>query len=176
MKRRAFNYLSIFFCLGVLFIALVTGCDWMAPRVVLEKGQPAPGFELADMDGNTWRLNDLRGKVVLINFWATWCPSCISEMPSLQNLILKKNNPGFVVLTIVFEDDPFRAYSYVKSNNYSFPVLKDPDGSTAEAYGLTGVPETFVVDKKGILRKKVIGPTTFDDQEVLTYLERLEKE
>jgi peroxiredoxin len=129
------------------------------------------------MDGNTWRLGDLRGKVVLINFWATWCPSCISEMPSLQNLIVKKmNDPSFVVLTIGFEDDPFKAYSYVKSNNYSFPVLKDPDSSAAKAYGLTGVPETFVVDKKGILRKKVIGPTTFDDPKVIAYIEKLKKE
>lgn len=158
-------------------MALVSGCDLMAPKIVLKEGQQAPVFELNDIDGNTWRLNDLRGKVVLINFWATWCPSCVSEMPSLQRLILKNvNNPGFVVLTIIFEDDPFRAYRFVKSYNYSFPVLKDPDGSVADAYGLTGVPETFVVDKKGILRKKVIGPTTFDDPKVLAYLERLEKE
>jgi peroxiredoxin len=164
----------ILIALAVMTAIFFSGCE---KKVVLKEGQQAPVFDLTDVDGNNWRLEDLGGSVVLINFWATWCSSCTSEMPSLQRLFHEtEEETGLVILTIIFKDDPYKAYAYVKSNNYGFPVLKDPDGLVAEAFGLTGVPETFVIGKNGILRKKVIGPATFDAPEVIAYLERLTRE
>jgi peroxiredoxin len=140
-------------------------------------GSPAPEFRLSDLDGNVWRLSDLRGSVVVVNFWATWCPPCREEMPSLQQLFQKTlDAPDVVILTVLFNDDPKNAYEYVKRNGYGFPVLRDPDGSVAAAYGLTGVPETFFIDRSGVLRNWVIGPMGFDSPQVMGYLAGLVEE
>lgn len=158
-------------------VVVLAGCKDGSERTIAVEGYAAPGFELKDVSGNTWNLSDMRGSVVLINFWASWCKSCKEEMPSLQRLYEKtKNDPGFHLVTILYKDDPMKAYAYMVKNNYGFPLLVDPAGSASVAYGLTGVPETFLVGKKGILRKKVIGPVDFDSPGVNAYLKRLVEE
>jgi cytochrome c biogenesis protein CcmG, thiol:disulfide interchange protein DsbE len=122
-------------------------------------GSPAPDAELIDINRNEIKLSDMRGSVVLVNFWATWCQSCVSEMPSIEALFGQMSgNMKFRLVTILFRDDEYRALSYMKGNGYNFPVFLNPDGSAARKFGITGVPETFIIDKKGILRDKVIGP------------------
>lgn len=137
-------------------------------------GNEAPDVQLADISGNSIRLSDMKGSVVFINFWATWCGSCIEEMPSIERLSrILSGNSQFRILTILYKDDLNRAISYLKENGYTFPVYLNTDESAARSFGITGVPETFILDKKGILRKKVIGPAPWDAPEFIQAFQNL---
>jgi peroxiredoxin len=143
-------------------------------KPVAGTGLPAPEFTLTDIAGKSWSLAGLKGKVVVINFWATWCPPCRSEMPSLSNFFNKTmDKDDIVVLTILYNDSPDAASAYFKENGFQMPILLDPSSRVAGDYGLTGVPETFVIDKKGILLQHVIGPTEFDTPSSFGYFESL---
>ncbi|MBF0344380.1 MAG: redoxin domain-containing protein [Nitrospirae bacterium] len=139
------------------------GGDKQPPHAV--EGLNAPAFTLTDDKGNTLTLDAIKGKVVLLNFWATWCGSCIEEIPSLQKLYNEqKGNPDFKVVTVLFRDSLKNANKFMKGSNYDFPVLQDADHKSARAYGLTGVPETFLIDKNGILVKRILGPVEWDSK------------
>jgi cytochrome c biogenesis protein CcmG/thiol:disulfide interchange protein DsbE len=126
-------------------------------------GSEAPDLQLIDISGKRLKLSDMKGSVVFINFWATWCGSCIEEMPSIERLSrFLSGNLQFRIVTILYKDDLNRAISYMKQNGYTFPVYLNPDESAARSFAITGVPETFILDKKGILREKVIGPAPWD--------------
>jgi peroxiredoxin len=177
MKCRLGNIRPIFYALAVSAVLMVSGCEKRAERVSLQEGQAAPSFQLRDVDGNLWSLSGLRGSVVLINFWASWCPPCKEEMPSLNKLFENTIEiEKITILTILFKDDPVQTTAYARGLNYTFPILKDLDSAAASAYGLTGVPETFIVDKNGVLRKKIIGPMGFDSPNVIGYLKQLAAE
>ncbi len=122
---------------------LMSGCQkrQQAPAV-RTVGKPAPDFTLEDMNGKTWHLADLKGKVVFVNFWATWCPPCRGEMPSLENLYQSMPADRFQMLTILSNDKPEEAAHFTKLIHFTAPVLLDPDHQGYRAYGLTGVPET----------------------------------
>lgn len=138
-------------------------------------GLPAPDIELTDaFYRNKLKLSDLKGTVIFVNFWATWCPPCIDELPSIQRLSKRfEGNADFKMVTILYNDDINRVNYYMKEMNYTFPVYIDSDGSAAEKFGITGVPETFIIDKKGTLRNKVIGPSEWDSQYVIELLSKL---
>ncbi len=139
-------------------------------------GTQAPDFALSDMGGKVWRLSELKGKVVLVTFWATWCDTCKEENPSLQRLITsEKNNANFVALSVLVDDSAQNATSYMKANNLNFNVLLD-DKKASVDYGITGVPETFVISKKGILSNKIIGPLNWDAPDVRAAIHRLTEE
>lgn len=140
----------------------------------LIEGGPAPDFELADLGGATWSLSGLRGSAVLINFWATWCPPCREEMSSLERLYESASGmPDFNVITILYEDDPLDAAAFLERNGYGLPSLVDPDGAVAASYGLTGVPESFLIDRNGVLRKKIIGPFSFDSPDAIRLYQKV---
>jgi thiol-disulfide isomerase/thioredoxin len=137
-------------------------------------GSEAPDLQVTDISENRRRLSDMKGSVVFINFWATWCESCIEEMPSIERLSgLLSGNSQFRIVTILYKDDLSRAISYMKQNGYTFPVYLNPDQSAARSFGITGVPETFILDKKGILRKNVIGPAPWDAPEFIQAFQNL---
>ena len=140
------------------------------PQVKAIKGQPSPNFMLTDIKGKDWQLSDLRGKVVFINFWATWCPPCLQELPSMEALNKSMADKPFQMLTILYNDRPEFGQSLVNKSGYNFPVLIDSDSSTAKEYGLTGVPETYIVDTQGILREKFIGPFEWNSPKALQIL------
>ena len=139
-----------------------------APEGGIAVGRPAPDFLVRDLEGRTYSLSALRGSVVFINFWASWCQPCKEEMPSLQALYNRfKGDPRFRLVTILYRDDYEKARALMKTGNFEFPVLLDPGGKSAAAYGVTGVPETYIVDKKGILREKVIGPADWNSPQAI---------
>lgn len=142
------------------FSLLITSCG-KAPKVA-KVGQVAPDFTLVDRQGKTWTLSELKGQVVFINFWATWCPPCVEEMPSMQRLYSLLPNDKFKMLAILNNDDPKRADLFAKKRNITIPILDDQANKIAPKYGLTGVPETYIVDKNGIIREKFIGPAPWD--------------
>lgn len=141
-------------------------------REVAAIGKPAPAFEYTDDEGKVWRLTDLRGKVVFINFWATWCTTCETEMPSKEALFTKMKGKPFQMLGMLFRDDPENLVPYKKTHKISFPTLISPDNDSAKKYGITGVPETFIVDKEGIVREKIVGPRAWETDESSALVEK----
>ena len=143
----------------------------------IARQQHPPAFtdiELVDSNNNKIRLAELKGSVVFVNFWATWCEPCVDELPSIENLFRKMSvNSKFKMITILFKDSERNALSYMKINGYTFPVYLNPDSSAAKFFGVTGVPETYIIDKNGILREKVIGPAEWDTPIVVEALLKL---
>jgi peroxiredoxin len=107
-------------------------------------------FTLADLHGKTWDLQELRGKVVLVNFWATWCPPCRSEMPDLDALYKQFKDQGFVVLAIS-DEDVSKVQPYIDQYHYSYPILLDPGRKVHESFNIEGIPKSFVYDREGKL-------------------------
>lgn len=107
-------------------------------------------FTLSDLGGKTWRLQDLKGKVVLVNFWATWCPPCRKEMPDLQALYDKYKDQGLVVLSIS-DEDAAKVTPFIAERKISYPVLLDPGRKVNQAFVVEGIPKSFVYDREGKL-------------------------
>lgn len=136
-------------------------------------GLDAPDIVLEDLDGGTWRLSEHRGKIVFLNFWASWCESCKEEKPSFQRLAAsQKDNPGILFITVLYDDDPRKAREFMKATGYGFKVLID-DRKVSRTYGVRGVPETFIINAKGRIEEKMIGPVRWDSPRIESLLARL---
>ena len=139
-----------------------------------EIGRVPQDFELMDINNNRITLSGMKGSVVFINFWSTWCESCIDEMPSMERMTRYfAANPAFKVVTVLYKDNLDTALSFMKENRFTFPVYLNPDESAAKIFGITGIPETFIIDKKGILRDKVIGPAEWDSPNTIQAFQAL---
>lgn len=143
---------------------------------VLE-GKNAPDFALPDLKGKMVKLSDYRGKVVFVNFWATWCKPCEEEMPSMQRMyeVLKKQYQNFELLAVSIDSkEPDAVEAFAKKYEVTFPVLHDKKGKIKEMYKTTGVPETFIVDQNGVIAEKVWGPRNWSKKDsVKTIIELL---
>jgi peroxiredoxin len=120
-------------------------------------GGPAPEIVLNDLQGREVKLSDLRGKVVLLNFWATWCKPCKEEMPAMQAGYDKLRDQGLVVLAINELEDTEQVIEHVRRHGHTFPVVMDHDNVVANSYGVVGLPASFLVDRQGIVREKISG-------------------
>lgn len=156
----------------LLSIFAASGCTKSeAPAVV---GSLAPDFTLKDLNGRPVQLSSLKGKVVLLNFWATWCPPCREEIPSMMRLNQAMQGKPFQMLAVSIDEGGKDAVeSFFKKERFFLPALLDSDGKVARRYGTTGVPETFVIDSKGVILKKVIGPIDWGSAEVVGALEEM---
>jgi len=128
----------------------------------------APEFSLPDMDGELHDLRDYRGKVVLINFWATWCPPCRREMPALEQLYRKLGDQQFAVLAVNQWEDADLVFAYMGDLNVfpSFPILFDPESRVSAEFGVKGLPTSFLLDKQGRVVFRAVGGRAFDHPEV----------
>jgi thiol-disulfide isomerase/thioredoxin len=144
-------------------------------EVVKEKS-PAPEVNVNSLKNVPLKLSDLKGKVVVLNFWATWCPPCREEIPSMMKLNNAMAGKPFQMVAISIDEGGLPAIeAFFKESGFNLPTYTDPDGKAARTYGVTGVPETFVIDKNGILVKKVIGPLAWDSADTISFLEGLMK-
>lgn len=125
----------------------------------LSVGAQAPEFTLNNFEGTPLSLKDLRGKVVLLNFWSAACPPCREKMPTLQRLYEDLQARGFTILAVNVNDRPQDALKYLTDNGYTFPALKDADLTVARMYAVTGIPKTLILDRSGIIRDVRLGPT-----------------
>ncbi len=137
-----------------------------APAPVL--GAPAPDFTLAALDGGTVTLSSLRGKVVLINFWATWCGPCEAEMPAIEREYSVLRGPEFEVLAIDLDEPADLVQAFVTRLGLTFPILLDPGAAVNDLYRIRGYPTTFIVDRDGIIVRQHIG--YMSDRQLRNYL------
>ncbi|MEK7286642.1 MAG: redoxin domain-containing protein [Nitrospirota bacterium] len=130
--------------------------DFAAPELFAGVALPAG---VAPHEGKTIRLSDYKGKVVVLNFWASWCKECALEHPSLLEIVERyKGNPNFVMLGVDYQDKENLAQAYLRQHGNNFTHVRDFSGKVSIDYGIYGVPETFVIDQKGMIRHKSIGP------------------
>lgn len=161
----------------IIVIAVAAAAIFLTPeeksyKTIMSVGSPAPDFELRDSTGKLWKLSDLKGKVVFINFWATWCTTCKAEAPQKTTLFNAMQGKPFQMLGVLYRDSPDNLPSYYRQFNVSAPTLIDPDNEMAKLYGITGVPESFILDKEGILRERLIGPKEWSSPENMALIEK----
>jgi DsbE subfamily thiol:disulfide oxidoreductase len=164
------------YLLAVLFW-LVTQCGNVQAAGLRELApREAPAIELVALDGGRHRLSDLRGKVVLVNFWATWCPPCRAEMPSLARLSERMAGKSFAILGVDMGDTAEEVKAFLKEMPVPFPTLMDEDGATLKRWNVIGFPSTFLVDAKGALRYGITGAIEWDAPEAVEAIEKLLQE
>ena len=154
--------INIFWIVVLLTVFLLVGCDNSTSEQPLTKVNPesklAADFTLTNMQGEQVSLSQYRGKVVILNFWATWCPPCREEMPSMERLYQKYKDQGLVILAVSADENGKKAVSqFLQKTPYSFPILLDSDNIAQNAYGVFRFPESFIIDRNGMVVKKIIG-------------------
>jgi DsbE subfamily thiol:disulfide oxidoreductase len=120
--------------------------------------QVAPDFTLLDPGGKRVSLQDFRGKVVFLNFWATWCESCREEMPSMERLYREYKGKGLEIVAVNVKDKQPDALAFVKELKLNYPILMDPEGEVGLLYGAFGLPVTYLIDRKGVVLARLWGP------------------
>ena len=153
----------------ILLVSL-SGCYSGArpPRI----GTQAPDFTAQDSDRKVI-LSDLRGKVVVLNFWATWCPPCVEEMPSLIQMSQKLNDKGVLVLGVSIDVDADAYHKFLTEHKVTFLTVRDADHRVPDLYGTFKWPESYVIGRDGIVRRKFIGPVDWTSPEVVDFLTKL---
>jgi len=135
-------------------------------------GKPAPQFTVQDSD-RTIALSDFKGKVVVLNFWATWCPPCVEEMPSLIQMQQRMKNKGIIVLAVSVDADKNNYDQFLKEHNVTLLTVRDADQKSNDLYGTFKFPETYIIDRSGVVRRKFIGAVDWNQTDVLDYLSKL---
>ena len=152
-------------------LVLLRGPAFEVARV----GAAAPDFALPGLAGEPVVLSQQRGSVVFVNFWATWCPPCRDEAPSLERLYAKLRDDGFRVLAVSVDaaGEEAAVDAFVLEFGLSFPILLDPGKRAHDSFGVTGVPETYLIDAQGRLAERFIGPRDWDDPRYARVVRRL---
>jgi peroxiredoxin len=178
MKTKKFDYRAVILVfLGVAALVIIFALKQNNPYLKfspLRVGQPAPDFTLPGLDGKMVSLSDYRGQVVLVNVWATWCPPCVGEMPSMEKLYRALKGENFEILAVSIDALGKKAVApFMKKYNLSFPALMDQDGTIKTLFQTTGVPESFIINQEGILIEKVIGPKDWATPQVVGFFRNL---
>lgn len=143
-----------------LLLALLAGCDG-ADSLVVKPNAPAPAFALERLEGASARFpEDYRDKIVAIRFWADWCPSCRQEMTALEPVYHQYRDRGLVILAVNVMQPPETVQPFVNKLGISYPVLLDRQGEVTRRYQVMGLPMTFIVDRKGMVRARILGEST----------------
>jgi len=157
MKPRRSNTVFMVITLLVALAGLPALDVWSMGSRVPTVGMQAEDFQLADLDGKTQSLSQYRGKIVLVNFWATWCKPCTTEMPAMQTMYDKLRDKGFVVLAINELEDDAKVRDHIKQYGHTFPVLMDRDNKVANQFGVFGLPVSVFVDQEGRVQEYIKG-------------------
>ncbi len=167
-KRKKYLHIALFFI--IFFLAV-----YILLKPTLRKGDMAPDFQLPDLNGEIIKLSQFSGKIVFLNFWATWCPPCIEEIPSINELRKRINRDDFVILAVnIDQTGRDNIKEFIKSKGIEFRVLLDPKSSvSAGKYGITGVPETFLIGRDGRIIERYIGPRDWTDEEFVRFFNKI---
>ena len=126
------------------------------------RARAAEDFTLPALGGGTFRLSEQRGKIVLVNFWATWCPPCLEEMPAMERLWRKYKDAGFVLVAVSVDTDPQKVTPFVREHTLTFPIAFDTTMAVAEKYGVRALPSSFILGRGGELAALALGPRHWD--------------
>jgi len=164
----------------ILLAASSAGADWQQPALshnltAVNKTIAASDFELQNMDEENVKFSDYRGKVVLLNFWATWCPPCVREMPSMERLQQQVGKDSFRVVAVNQMESPDDVFAFTGQIELdpTFEILFDRVSKVSQAYAVRGLPTTYLIDKKGNIRYRAVGGREFDHAEVVRIIEQL---
>ncbi len=136
-------------------------------------GDPAPGFTLPCLAQSPVSLRDYRGQVVVLNFWATWCPPCVEEAPTLEMFSQAARKMGVTVIGVSVDQDKPALEKFVAEHRLSFPIARDPDQAVASRFGTSKFPETYIIDRDGKVAEKIIGAFNWQDPRISTFVEGL---
>lgn len=177
MRNRLASMAFAVLCLPGVPVASAIAADLppLSHSLTRQAPKPAPALRLKDLDGQPYDLAQLKGKVVLINFWATWCPPCRREMPSMERLSQKLKGEAFSVLAVdVGENaDTIETFTGQLDTTLTFPILLDTRSRTMQAWKVAGLPTTFLVDKRGRIVASAIGGREFDHPEMIRTIREL---
>lgn len=153
-----------------LLLLALSGCysGSRPPRI----GSNAPEFTVQDSD-RTVDLNQFHGQIVVLNFWATWCPPCVEEMPSLVEMQRRMKGKGVTVVAVSIDVDENAYRQFLKQHGIDLLTVRDPAQKTPALYGTHGWPETFIIDRKGVMRRKFIGAVDWTEPEITDFLSKL---
>ena len=167
MRRLACFTVVLLTCVSLLTLA---GCysGSRPPRI----GTAAPDFTLQDSQ-NTVTLSQFHGQVVVLNFWATWCAPCVEEIPSLVEMQRRMKGKGVTVLAVSVDVDEGAYKQFVKDHNVNLLTVRDPSGKSNGLYGTFKFPETYIVDRNGVMRRKFIGAVDWTEPEITEFLGKL---
>ncbi|MGH9691882.1 MAG: TlpA family protein disulfide reductase [Candidatus Acidiferrales bacterium] len=169
MKRKLKTALVLAFIAGL--VALFIYPDYRQGEASM-RGRPAKNFELT-LNGKPEQISDFRGKVVVLNFWATWCPPCVEETPSLIQLQKRIAPLGGTVLGVSLDDDQSAYLNFLKTYKIAFPTYRDPTKQSAIDYGTTMYPETYIINRQGRIDRKIIGPQDWTSPRMLAYMDSI---
>ncbi len=139
----------------------------------LRVGESAVDFVLPTLGQGPIALRDYRQQVVILNFWATWCPPCVEETPSLETFAAEVRNHGVVVIGVSVDEDPAALAKFSSAFHLSFPIARDPNRALASRYGTFQFPESYIIDRSGRVAEKIIGPIDWQDPRVLSFVAEL---
>ena len=160
LRIHGFRLAAALTALAILTLAFQACDSGTASSGRAELDKPAPDFTLKDLDGNTVRLSDFLGKVVFLNFWATWCPPCRNEMPDIEKVHWKYKDRDVVVLGIDLRENASTVRPFVEDGGYTWTFLLDTTGEVGSMYSVSAIPTSYFVDRNGIIRAVVIGGMT----------------
>lgn len=166
--RRPLHLASL--CLSSLLLILLSACysGSRPPRI----GSNAPDLTVQDAD-RTVKLSDYRGQVVVLNFWATWCPPCVEEMPSLVEMQRRMKAKGVTVIGVSVDVDQNAYHQFLKDHNVNLLTVRDPGQKSSNLYGTFKFPETYIIDRKGRLAEKIVGAYDWNDPRMLAFVREL---
>jgi peroxiredoxin len=163
-SKKQVVFLWVFVFIAVLFIGGFLSLSARKGRKIVVSGDPAPEFRLPEQDGRIVSLSDFKGKVVMVHFWATWCPPCVAEIPTLDRLSREIGGKDFVLLAVSVNEGGIEEVApFMRKHGLSLPVLFDSDRKVSALYGTFKFPETYIVGRRGIVRYKAIGPRDWTD-------------
>jgi cytochrome c biogenesis protein CcmG, thiol:disulfide interchange protein DsbE len=165
-KRNALKFLVLAAILGVAVYAALRQRS-SRPLVI---GDSAPDFAVPAVPTGFLQLKDYRGRVVVLNLWATWCPPCVEETPSLEQFAERMRGQSVTVVSVSVDDDLKALQNFIRQYHISYPVGRDPDRSLAARFGTWQFPETYIFDRRGILADKVIGSTDWTDPRMQNFV------
>lgn len=155
--------------LSILLLSMVGCYSGSRPGRI---GAPAPDFTVRDSDRSV-TLSQLRGQVVVLNFWATWCPPCIEETPSLVQMQQRMKSKGVTVLAVSVDVDETAYRQFIRAHGVDLLTVRDAGQKSSSLYGTFKFPETYVIDRSGVVRRKFIGPVDWTEPDVIEYLGKL---
>ena len=177
-SKKGSNLIAVLVVLAAVTVVLFFVLSQKQRFTPVVAGNKAPDFTLPDLEGNQVSLSGFKGKVVFLNFWATWCKPCEEEMPSMQllyNALKSQNQPFEIVAVSIDSEGPEVVQKFIERYNITFTVLHDRKGRIKDTYKTTGVPETFIIDQSGIIAEKVWGPRDWRTRDsVKTIMDLLE--